>query len=152
MMRKLNFTSVIVLTLLIVFNSTLLAQNQDEAIALSDPVVVTDEFKVYGDEMGAITGTTELKKAKTIDFENREVYDLFFEGVLTEVCQTRGCNFYLDDGESQVRVRFLDYGFFIPTDSNGKKTVVRGDFVQKEDEETGETFVEILSTAIKIYN
>ncbi len=152
MIRILKFVSSIVFLLLTVLNSSLLAQDQDEVIALSEPVVVTDQYKIFGAEIGEISSTTELKKAKTIDFENREVYDLFFEGVLTEVCQTRGCNFYLDDGESQVRVRFLDYGFFIPTDSNGKKTVVRGDFVQKEDEETGETFVEILSTAIKIYN
>jgi len=151
-MRPLKFTTEIVLTLLIVFNGTLLAQDQDEVIALSDPVVVTDHFKVYGAEMGEISGTTDLKIAGTIDFENREVHDLYFEGVLTEVCQTRGCNFFLDDGESQIRVRFLDYGFFIPTDSNGKNAVVRGDFVQKEDEETGEYFVEILSTAIKIFN
>jgi len=151
-MQPLKFITTIVTTLLIVFNGTLLAQDQDDVIALSDPVVVTDEFKVYGSELGKITGTTELKKAETIDFENREVQDLYFEGVLTEICQSRGCNFFLDDGESQVRVRFLDYAFFIPTDSSCKKTVVRGDFVQKEDEETGEPFVEILSTAIKIYN
>lgn len=139
-------------TALLIFNGVVSAQDQDEVIALSDPVMVTDEYTVYGSEMGEIIGTATLKKAETINFENREMHDLYFEGVLTEVCQTRGCNFYLDDGESQVRVRFIDYGFFIPTDSNGKKTVVRGDFVQKEDEETDEPFVEILSTAIKIYN
>ncbi len=152
MMRPLKLVTAIVCTLLIVFNGTLHAQDHDEVIALSDPVVVTDEFKVYGGEIGEISGTTKLKIAETIDFENREVQDLYFEGVLTEVCQTRGCNFFLDDEESQVRVRFLDYGFFIPTDSNGSNAVVRGDFVKKEDEETGEYFVEILSTAIKIYN
>jgi hypothetical protein len=152
MMRPLKFPAAIVCTLLIVFNGTLLAQDQDEVIALSDPLVITEHYKIYGAEMGEISGTTALKKAETIDFENREVHDLYFEGVLTEVCQTRGCNFFLDDEKSQVRVRFLDYGFFIPTDSNGKNAVVRGDFFQKEDEETGEPFVEILSTAIKIYN
>ncbi len=151
-MREIIITSLIFVVLFMAGTGSVLAQDQDEVIALSEPVVVTDHYKVYGGEMGEVTGVTELKKAESVYFENREMYDLFFEGVLTEVCQTRGCNFYLDDGESQVRVRFLDYGFFIPTDSNGKKTVVRGDFVQKEDEETGEPFVEILSTAIKIYN
>ena len=151
-MREIIITSLIFVVLFMAGTGAVFAQDQDAAVNLSDPIVITDEFAVYGGEMGNFSGTTKLKKAESVYFENREMYDLFFEGVLTEVCQTRGCNFYLDDGESQVRVRFLDYGFFIPTDSNGKKTVVRGDFVQKEDEETGEPFVEILSTAIKIYN
>ncbi len=151
-MREIIITPFIFVVLFLAGTGAVFAQDQDAAVNLSDPIVITDEFAVYGGEMGNFSGTTKLIKAETIDFENREFDDLYFEGVLTEVCQSRGCNFYIDDGENQVRVRFFDYGFFIPTDSNGKKTVVRGDFVQKEDEETGESFVEILSTAIKIYN
>lgn len=145
--------------LLVIFQ-TLAAQDHDhvhteadssEVVALSEPVFSTDQFDVYGSEIGEIESISPLNKASNIDFSVRDAADLHFEGILTEICQTRGCNFYLDDGEEQIRVRFFDYSFFIPTDSGGKKSVVRGDFVQKEDEETGEPFVEILSTAIKIY-
>jgi len=125
--------------------------DSSEVVALSEPVFSTDQFDVYGNEIGEIESITPLNKASNIDFSARDTTDFHFEGILTEVCQTRGCNFYLEDGEGQIRVRFIDYSIFIPTDSGGKKSVVRGDFVQKEDEETGETFIEILATAIKIY-
>ena len=47
-------------------------------------------------------------------------------GRLTEVCQRKGCWTLLQDGDAQVRVRFLDYGFFLPKDSAGRQAWVEG--------------------------
>ncbi len=145
----------IVILFLITSFTTVSAQEhqheENDVIALSEPLVVTDKYEIYGGEIGEVTSLTPLNTADQIDFSKKDDLDLYFEGTLTEVCQTRGCNFYLDDGEEQIRVRFIDYSFFIPTDSGGKNSVVRGDFVQKEDEDTGEPFIEILATSIKIY-
>jgi len=124
---------------------------QDEVIALSDPIVTTDHYEIYGSIMEEIYSLSDLSIVDSSEFDAENRQESYFAGVLTEVCQTRGCNFYLDTGERQIRVRFLDYGFFVPTDSAGKNTVVRGGFVQKADEETGEPYFELLSSAIKIY-
>jgi hypothetical protein len=151
-------SSMILLTALILLFSgfnTVTAQEhsseENDVIALSEPFIVTDRYEIYGGEIGEVSSVTPLSTVDRLDFSEKGDLDLHFEGTLTEVCQTRGCNFYLDDGEDQIRVRFVDYSFFIPTNSGGKKSVVRGDFVQKENQETGEHFVEILASAIKIY-
>ena len=47
-------------------------------------------------------------------------------GRLTDVCQKKGCWTVLQDGEAVVRVRFQDYGFFLPADALGATALVEG--------------------------
>jgi hypothetical protein len=51
---------------------------------------------------------------------------LLVKGRVRDVCQKKGCWMMLSDGESQMRVRFADYGFFVPKDSSGKDAYVEG--------------------------
>jgi len=48
------------------------------------------------------------------------------EGRVVDVCQKKGCWTVLREGEVQVRVRFEDYGFFLPRDSMGDRAFVEG--------------------------
>ena len=43
-------------------------------------------------------------------------------------CQAKGCwmQLNMDNGE-QLMVRFKDYGFFVPTDSEGKMAIIEGE-------------------------
>ena len=47
-------------------------------------------------------------------------------GRIAEVCQKKGCWTILQDGQSHVRVRFQDYGFFLPKDCIGDQALVQG--------------------------
>jgi hypothetical protein len=47
-------------------------------------------------------------------------------GRISDVCQHKGCWTVLSQGEHNIRVRFKDYGFFIPTDCSGKTAYVEG--------------------------
>jgi len=47
-------------------------------------------------------------------------------GKLTDVCQRKGCWTVIQDGGAQVRVRFKDYGFFLPKDATGREAFVQG--------------------------
>ncbi len=49
------------------------------------------------------------------------------EGTIDECCQKKGCwmTMTLDNGE-KMRVRFKDYGFFVPKDAPGKMAVIDG--------------------------
>ncbi len=47
-------------------------------------------------------------------------------GKVSQVCQRKGCWMILRDGEAHVRVRFKDYGFFLPKDCSGKEAYVEG--------------------------
>ena len=51
-----------------------------------------------------------------------------FEGEITATCSKKGCWMDVASGEDTVFVRFLDYGFFVPTEgAEGKRTVVQGE-------------------------
>ena len=45
---------------------------------------------------------------------------------VSEVCQRKGCWMVLREGASAVRVRFKDYGFFVPKNCSGKVAYVEG--------------------------
>jgi hypothetical protein len=47
-------------------------------------------------------------------------------GRISDVCQHKGCWTVLSQGETHVRVRFKDYGFFLPRDCSGKQAFVEG--------------------------
>ena len=51
---------------------------------------------------------------------------VLLHGRLSEVCQRKGCWTMLQDGDQTVRVRFKDYGFFIPTEASGREAYVEG--------------------------
>ncbi len=47
-------------------------------------------------------------------------------GRVADVCQRKGCWTVLQDGNASVRVRFKDYGFFVPTDCSGRQALIEG--------------------------
>ena len=51
-----------------------------------------------------------------------------FEGDITATCPKKGCWMGVASGEDTVFVRFLDYGFFVPTEgAEGKRAVMQGE-------------------------
>ena len=51
---------------------------------------------------------------------------ILLHGRISDVCQKKGCWTVLSQGEAKVRVRFKDYGFFLPVESSGKQAYVEG--------------------------
>ncbi|TVZ53015.1 DUF4920 domain-containing protein [Dokdonia sp. Hel_I_53] len=52
---------------------------------------------------------------------------LKFKAPINAVCAEKGCWMRLDiTDEQQVFVKFKDYGFFVPTDTNGGQAIVQG--------------------------
>lgn len=63
--------------------------------------------------------------------ENPKSYEgqtLTVEGQIARVCKAKGCWMELTEkeGDPGVRITFKDYGFFVPTDSQGKKVKAEG--------------------------
>lgn len=52
-------------------------------------------------------------------------------GRITKVCRKKGCWMVLTDGADYARVTFKDYGFFVPTDSHERDSVVYGELRKK---------------------
>jgi hypothetical protein len=51
---------------------------------------------------------------------------VLLRGRISDVCQKKGCWLVLADGDHRVRIRFADYGFFVPKDCHGKQAYAEG--------------------------
>jgi hypothetical protein len=80
----------------------------------------------YGEKL------SDAKASKATDLEEtiagKEIMKMKLKGEIAEVCQMKGCWMTVATGDGQtIRVTFKDYGFFIPKDAAGKKTVIEGE-------------------------
>jgi hypothetical protein len=57
------------------------------------------------------------------EFANRSI---LIAGRITDVCKKRGCWTVLADGDAHLRIRFKDYGFFLPSDIRGRFALAEG--------------------------
>jgi hypothetical protein len=51
---------------------------------------------------------------------------VMLKGRITDVCQRKGCWTVIAEGDDAIRVRFQDYGFFLPKDSVGVEAWAQG--------------------------
>ena len=88
----------------------------------------SDQGLPAGDDYGAGLTLEEITPLREV-VRQPEVHSdrtLLVRGRIRDVCQKKGCWMVLTDGESQMRVRFAEYGFFVPKDSRGKVAYVEG--------------------------
>ena len=98
-----------------------------EVTRLSEPVAVTDDAEIFGaplDESARATSLEALLDSPG-DFVDTAVK---VDARISQVCQKKGCFFIAQDGESVARITFVDYSFFVPTDSGGKTVTIVGTF------------------------
>ncbi len=81
-----------------------------------------------GVDFGAgLTLVQAVDLAAVVEDPERYAEDpILLRGRISDVCQKKGCWTILQQGEASVRVRFKDYGFFLPRDSSGKQAYVEG--------------------------
>ena len=87
-------------------------------------VFASEPLKVFGT---APSLTEPVALAKVLGdpaaYGKREI---LLEGKAVKVCQKKGCWFVLKDADKDIRITFKDYGFFIPTDTAGKRVRAQG--------------------------
>lgn len=115
---------------LLMISFSVLAQ-EAEVVRLSEPVQVTETHEIFGAQVG------EWNQARSLaaiieseeDVSGKEVT---LETQVAKVCQKKGCFFVANQDGYSARITFKDYGFFIPTDSQGKTVKLVGTFNVKE--------------------
>jgi hypothetical protein len=83
------------------------------------------QYRYFGDSISA-EGAIAAQEAKALagDVVSGE---LKLAGQVAEVCQAKGCWMTLDAGSGEtIRVKFKDYGFFVPKDLAGSNVVLLG--------------------------
>lgn len=82
------------------------------------------EWETFGAE---ITPAGYVEISDVVDGFTDEHKEYKITGVLTEVCQSKGCWTVIDAGDNRmVRMTFENYGFFLPTDAAGKIVIAEG--------------------------
>lgn len=92
-------------------------------------VVDASQYESFGAEIsteGVISADEMLAKYETM--EVGDSVQIAFKGKVNSVCQAKGCWMKLDLGkpESESFVRFKDYEFFVPMDSEGAEAIIKG--------------------------
>ncbi len=81
--------------------------------------------EIFGKEItaeGAIEASEILNKLETEDSVFVKI-----NTVVGAVCQQKGCWMFVPlNAETDMRVKFKDYDFFVPLNSEGRKTVIEG--------------------------
>ena len=71
-------------------------------------------------------GATDVKLLSAKMKEEKELF-VKIKGDVVEACKVKGCWMTADLGNGQtMRIRFKDYGFFVPKDSGGKQFYAQG--------------------------
>ena len=93
-------------------------ESQKEITAyLSFGEKITDEDAVSKELMAKKFETLQLGDTVNVKFSSK----------INEVCKSKGCWMKLDLGDQKESlVRFTDYGFFMPLDSDNKEVIVEG--------------------------
>lgn len=118
--------SILVLTILM--GSSVYAQDTKKVIKLSEPVRVTDNFEIYGANVEEYEKPKSLTEVLTDDEKSSTVV---VNTSIAEVCEKKGCFFIAQEGDYSARITFKDYGFFVPTDSEGKEVTIIGELSKK---------------------
>ena len=118
-------TSMLTCLLATVFFLSPDAPADDDVVRLSEPEKETETYEDFGAVL------PENETARSLGAAISQLDELAGESVVIEteiqqVCQKKGCFFIARDGQAVARVRFQDYGFFIPTDSAGKTVKLAG--------------------------
>jgi hypothetical protein len=102
----------------------------ENVIRLSEPVAVGEGYEVFGAPVGETGEPLPLGEiiAASDQYAGEKVYTT---AKVAKVCQKKGCFFVAHDGAATARITFVDYSFFVPTDSGGKDVTIVGTFNRK---------------------
>lgn len=93
-----------------------------EAQVMDDEMPATGSFGMKITDEGAISLADMMSKLSTTDSFQTKII-----GQVSEVCQAKGCWMTMDvANEVSMRIRFKDYGFFVPKNCAGKEAVLQG--------------------------
>ncbi len=96
-----------------------------EPAQVEKEVAAYESFGAKIDDKSSMTMTAMA--AKFDEMKPGDTIDVKFTSTINSVCKKKGCWMRLDLGDDkETMVRFKDYGFFVPLDSDGAEVIVNG--------------------------
>ena len=92
-----------------------------------EPVAIGDQNEAYYGEKITMEGAIPLNDLIS-QVNEKGTFEGKVEGEITGTCAKKGCWMTLKNGEGDdIRVKFKDYGFFVPTEGmEGKMAIMQG--------------------------
>ncbi len=83
-----------------------------------------NSYDAFGEQ---ITDDNPIAVEKLVTEVTGEAQNFKVVGTIEEVCQMKGCWMTLrNESNANIRVKFKDYGFFVPKDISGKEVIIEG--------------------------
>lgn len=91
----------------------------------STPPAETANYSYFGDSI-SVDNAIEAGDVLA-QLTGKDSAALKVNGVIEEVCQKKGCWMIMKlDSNTQMRISFKDYGFFVPKNSAGNTAIIEG--------------------------
>jgi len=104
---------------------------EDQKTEKKEVAVAYESFGEKITDQDYLSSSDVLTKYK--DLKAGDTLDVKFASTIKEMCSNKGCWMKLPAGTDElVMVRFKDYGFFMPLNSDGKEVIVEGKAFVKE--------------------
>lgn len=120
-----NRLSIALIGLTIVACQTTENSGVEQEIPVSETGMVLQDKNYYGDKIsgeGAISVEDMVKEV-----EEKGTFEGTVQGEITATCVKKGCWMTLKNVDEEIRVKFKDYGFFVPTEGQeGKMAIMQG--------------------------
>lgn len=91
--------------------------------AFAQNSVPETEGHTYGGAVSDAVAPVHISTAIEQELVNKPIV---VTAEVVDVCSAKGCWLSLKDGNSEVRVTFKDYGFFVPSSLKGRTVKVQG--------------------------
>ena len=93
-----------------------------------EEIASVETYKSFGEEISSNAAISNSELLTTYQIATTEDTLMVKSRVkVLDVCQAKGCWMIVDLGNEQTaRVKFKDYGFFMPKDIKGKEVIING--------------------------
>ncbi len=129
-MKRLSFGTLLSI-LATALMTVAVADENSAVIRLSEPVESTEDYETFGSPLDETREAVSLS-ALVADSETYVGQPVLVTARVSQVCQKKGCFFIAQEGQAVLRVSFVDYSFFVPTDISGKRVTMAGELVRRE--------------------
>lgn len=117
---------IVVFVLLLGFSCKQTSENEKQELIVEEESEA--KYESFGERIspqGSFSSSIMLEKFESL--RSGDTINEKFYTTINSVCQSKGCWMILElPGVEDVRVKFKDYGFFVPKDIVGKEVIVRG--------------------------
>ncbi|MEM7358222.1 MAG: DUF4920 domain-containing protein [Pseudomonadota bacterium] len=102
-----------------------------DALRLSEPVQTDEHSETFGTPIEDLPELVQISELVSSPDKFMQT-PIAMTARVAKVCQKKGCFFVAQQGDDNIRVSFVDYSFFVPTDIGGRDVTLVGELVAHE--------------------